>query len=113
MTTTITDEMMREQLGRTREYAFVTLSYGPERHAPGADALVWEHGRRNFALRAQGKLALVGPLSGAGDIVGIYIFDGAADEARALMDGDPAVQAGLFTYRVYTLRSFPGDCLPG
>jgi len=113
VTTTINDETMRELLGRTRDYAFVTLGYGPGRAQPGADALVWEHGRRNFALRAEGKLAIVGPLRGEGDIVGIYIFDASVDEARTIMDEDPAVRAGLFTYRVYALRSFPGDCLPG
>jgi hypothetical protein len=30
----------------------------------------------------------------------------------AIMDGDPGVQAGIFTYEVHPVRSFPGDALP-
>jgi hypothetical protein len=37
-----------------------------------------------------------------------------ADEAatRVLMDDDPAVRAGIFTYEIHPVRSFPGDTLP-
>lgn len=29
------------------------------------------------------------------------------------MDDDPAVLAGIFTYEIHPVRSFPGDSLPG
>ena len=29
-----------------------------------------------------------------------------------IMDEDSAVQAGVFTYAVHPIRSFPGDSLP-
>jgi len=28
------------------------------------------------------------------------------------MDTDPGVMAGIFTYEVHNIRSFPGDSLP-
>jgi hypothetical protein len=57
----ITDEFMAEMLATTRPYTVVLLRKTPRRSDPGADAIVREHGRRNFALRAQGTLAIVCP----------------------------------------------------
>jgi hypothetical protein len=108
----ISDEFMQEQLGRTREYTLVLLQATPTRQNPDADALVWEHGRRNFALRQAGLLAIVGPLQDDGPIAGMGIFAADPAETAKIMDGDPAVQAGIFTYEVHPVRSFPGDALP-
>ncbi len=113
MATVITDDYMREMLTRSREYTLVTLKYTPRRREPGADAIVWEHGRRNFALRAEGKLAIVCPVVGGSELAGIGIFTGSVEEVRAIMDGDPGVQAGIFTYQAQRCRGFPGDALPG
>lgn len=55
MTDAISDDYMREMLGRSRPYTIVLLHRTGKRDQPGADAVVWEHGRRNFALRASGK----------------------------------------------------------
>ncbi len=113
MATTITDDYMREMLGRSREYSLVLLRYTPKRLEPGANAIVWEHGRRNFQLRAEGLLAIVGPVVGGTELAGIGIFDADLGGTREIMDADPGVQAGLFTYEVHRIRGFPGDALPG
>ncbi len=110
--TTITDEFMREMLTRSREYTLVLLRYTPRRQEPGADRIVWEHGRRNFQLRADGLLSIVGPVVGGTELAGIGIFDADPERTRAIMDADPGVQAGLFTYEVHRIRGFPGDALP-
>ncbi|MBO0732687.1 MAG: hypothetical protein J2P57_25740 [Acidimicrobiaceae bacterium] len=112
MTDAITDDYMHDMLGRTRRYTIVLLHRTGKRDEPGADAIVWEHGRRNFALRASGKLAIVGPVPGGTELVGIGIFDADEDQARQIMDEDPGVTAGIFTYEVHPLVSFPGDRLP-
>ncbi len=111
--TTITDDFMRQMLGKTREYSLVLLRYTPKRQEPGADRIVWEHGRRNFQLRAEGVLAIVGPGVKGTEMAGFGIFNATPERTRELMDGDPGVQAGLFTYEVLTVRGFPGDALPG
>jgi uncharacterized protein YciI len=105
-----TDEEMRAALATTREYTLVLLRRTPKRDEPGADAIVWEHGRRYFELKDSGELLVVGPL-GDGEFAGLCIFATDLERTRALMDADPAVRAGIFTYQLQTLRSFPGDAL--
>ncbi len=114
----ITDAYMTEQLGRSAAYTVVLLHRGPAYAGEGADAVIWEHGRRNFALRAQGVLDVVVPLPPAPGVTeglaGIAIFSAPPDEVRALLDTDPAVEAGVLTYELHQGRGFPGDALrPG
>ncbi|MFC4945359.1 YciI family protein [Pseudonocardia sp. GCM10023141] len=107
----ITDEYMQEQLGRSRVYTLAMLRPGPKYGTEGSDAVIWEHGRRNFELRAAGTMSIVGPVMDGTDLAGISILTASVEEAAALLDGDPAVQAGLFGYELHPLRSFPGDAL--
>jgi hypothetical protein len=109
--TDITDEYMQSQLQTTRTYSLVVLRPGPRCHDEGVESINWEHGRRNFELRAEGVLAIVCPV-GDGSVSGIGIFDADLDRTREIMDGDPGVQAGVFVYDVHTCRGFPGDALP-
>ena len=108
----ITDDDMRAAMTTIRAYSLVILRAGPEHEAEGARAIIWEHGRRNFELREQGLLSIVCPISGSGEVRGVGIFSTDEDETRAIMDADPGVQAGVFTYEVLPCRSFPGDALP-
>ena len=108
--TEITDAYMMEMLPKAKAYTAVILKPGPKAGMDGADKIKWEHGRRNFALRAEGKLAVVCPVF-AQEVNGIGIFDLTLEETRAAMDADPGVRAGLFVYEAYPCRSFPGDAL--
>jgi hypothetical protein len=113
----ITDEMMREALATTRGYTIVILKVGPNFSAQGErsqemDNIVWEHGRRNFALRAAGLLSIVCPVADGSEVTGLAIFNADPDRVRAIMDGDPGVKAGVFTFDIHATRSFPGDRLP-
>jgi hypothetical protein len=109
----ITDEYMREMLAKSRDYVVViVILYASGKRPPGADEIVWEHGRRNFQLRAEGRLAIVCPVRDDTTVSGVGIFTGNMEEVRAIMDGDPGVQAGIFTYELHPCRSFPGDALP-
>jgi uncharacterized protein YciI len=78
---------------------------------PDADKIIWEHGRRNFVLRNEGRLCIVGPMTDRGDLADLYIYSTDAEETRKIMNEDPAVKAGVFTYDIHTMRSFPGDSL--
>jgi hypothetical protein len=40
------------------------------------------------------------------------VFATSAEETKALMDADPGVMAGWFSYEIHPVRSFPGDALP-
>ncbi|HEY9167530.1 MAG TPA: hypothetical protein VIS48_15360 [Candidatus Kryptonia bacterium] len=108
----ITDEYMKKRLSLTRTYCLCILKSTPKRNEAGVDKIVWEHGRRNFSLLAEGILPIVCPVADGSDVSGIGIFDRPVEEVRRIMDGDPAVKAGLFTYELYTCRGFPGSALP-
>jgi hypothetical protein len=45
-------------------------------------------------------------------LCGVGVFTGTVDETAALMREDPGVKAGVFTFEVHPVRSFPGDALP-
>ncbi|HVU14403.1 MAG TPA: hypothetical protein VHD90_24160 [Phototrophicaceae bacterium] len=110
---TISDDEMRQMMTTTKPYTVIILKATPKLKEAGMDKVVWEHGRRNFELRAEGKLAVVMPIRDGSDVSGVGIFNATVEETQALMDGDPGVQAGIFTYEVHASRSFPGDSLPG
>ena len=110
--TDITDDFMRERLGQSKGYTLVLLRATPGRQMPDADAIVWEHGRRNFMLRAKGLLPIVCPVLDDSGWAGIGIFDAPPDEVARITDADPGVQAGIFSYEIHPVRGFPGDALP-
>jgi hypothetical protein len=108
----ISDDDMRAGMAQTREYAVVLLRAAEQYGEEGSDQTIWEHGRRNFSLRADGLLSVVCPVLDDTDLCGVGIFNASVDETAKLMDDDPAVRAGVFTYEVHPVRSFPGDSLP-
>jgi hypothetical protein len=110
--TTITDEVMRQRISATRNYCIVILKAGPKKNEEGAEKIIWEHGRRNFALRAEGVLSIVCPISDGSNVSGIGIFNAPVEEVKKIMDEDPAVQAGVLIYETHACRGFPGDSLP-
>lgn len=110
--TTVTDEEMREGIAKTKNYCVVILKAGPNKNQPGADKIIWEHGRRNFVLRADGLMPIVLPIADGSNVSGISIFNVDAAQTKAIMDEDPGVKAGVFVYEIHPCRGFPGDCLP-
>jgi hypothetical protein len=103
---------MRQMISRTRNYCIVILKAGPNRNKPGVEKIIWEHGRRNFALRAQGLLSIVCPVTDGSEVSGVGIFSADLDKVKSIMDQDPAVKEGVFVYEIHACRSFPGDSLP-
>jgi len=108
----ITDDFMRQMISRTKEYCVVILKAGPNKNKPGVEKIIWEHARRNFALRAHGLLSIVCPISDGSCVSGIGIFNATIDEVKRIMDEDPGVKESVFVYEIHACRSFPGDCLP-
>ncbi len=102
---------MEKMLASTEPYTVVILHKTPKRGDPGADKVVWEHGRRNFELRRDGKLLIVCPIRDNSDVSGLSIFSTDLEETKRLMESDPAVVAGIFTLEMHATRSFPGDSL--
>lgn len=69
----ITDEYMQEMLGKSNTYTAMLLKLTEKAGEPDALKVIWEHGRRNFELRANGKLPIVCPATDESDWAGIGI----------------------------------------
>jgi len=109
----ITDEYMQEMLTKTKTYTLMLLKPGPNVQHDEIKKIIWEHGRNNFKLRAEGLLSIVCPVALESEIVGIGIFNAEADIVHERLKEDPAIKEGVFVYELLPVRSFPGDSLPG
>ena len=108
----ITDDYMKEMLEKTKSYSIVILHKTEKRKDQSADKIAWEHGRRNFELLKEGKIVLIFPIRDESDISGISVYGTNIEETKKIVDNDPAVKAGIFTYELHSTRSFPGLSLP-
>jgi len=108
----ISDDVMRDRLAGAAEYTVVVLRRTDGYSRPGAEQVVWEHGRRNMALNQAGLLPVVLPVLDDSDVAGVGVFAASPDDTRAIMDDDPGVLAGIFRYEVHPARGFPGAVLP-
>ncbi|MFF3563597.1 hypothetical protein ACFYXS_26450 [Streptomyces sp. NPDC002574] len=107
----VSDDDMRAGMAGSKEYTAVILEAGPAYGTAEAGPVIWEHARRNFALRADGLLNIVCPVTDDSEVRGIGILDADPDTARSIMAEDPGVKAGVFTFTLHPVRSFPGDRL--
>ena len=108
----ITDEYMQSMLAKSKNYTVVLLRVTDKATEAGARPIIWEHGRRNFALRDEGKLPVICRVDDDSDWAGVGIFAASPDEVAQIMEGDPGVEAGLFTYELHPVLAFPGATLP-
>jgi hypothetical protein len=109
---TFTDDEMNALLPAAKAYSVAILKQGPKFTDETAPATIWEHGRRNFGLRDDGVLAVVLPVTDGSDVCGLGVFTGTVADTVAIMNDDPGVRAGVFTFEVHPCRGFPGDSLP-
>jgi hypothetical protein len=110
--TRITDGKMREWLQATVPYTVMILRRAAEMPTSDQEKIIWEHGRRNMELQADGLLPIVCPVPDDSDVVGIGIFAADPEQVIAIMEDDPGVKAGIFSYEVHPCRSLPGSTLP-
>ena len=108
----ITDEYMKQMMTTTKTYSIVILKKGPNSEHANRQQIVWEHGRKNFELRAEGLLSIVCPVMDNSDVQGVGIFNTDEEGVKKIMDEDPGVKEGVLIYEVHPCRSFPGDSLP-
>ncbi|HEY1652336.1 MAG TPA: hypothetical protein VGG09_10675 [Acidimicrobiales bacterium] len=111
MTTTITDEQVRQLAATAKPYSAALLWWGPERHMDGAEETELAHQRRMVSLRADKVIAILCPV-GSETMAGVAIMNVPPEEASGIMDGDPCVRAGMIRCEVHACHGFPGDALP-
>jgi uncharacterized protein YciI len=102
------DEKLAESLGADeygmKQYVLAFLKSGPTRSQSEEEAqrLQRAHLDNIKRLAEDGKLVLAGPFLDDGDVRGIYIFDvRTVEEARALTDTDPSIQAGRLVMELH------------
>jgi len=108
----VTDEKLSEALASSAPFTIAILKAGARFAMPGPDrsdevtATIWAHGKRNFALHLAGRLPVVCPIADGSGLAGVGVF--AADESTVadILDGDPAIQAGVLTYELHPTRTF-------
>ena len=108
----ISNEFMMQMLPQAKLFSVVLLKAGPNYGTPENQPIIWEHARRNFALREEGVLSIVCPVSDETELKGVGIFNADVEQTKEIMEGDPGVIAGVFIYEVHNARGFPGDSLP-
>ena len=111
VSTTVTDDQIRQLAEAAKPYSLAVLRWGPERHMDGAEATELEHQRRMVSLRADGVITILCPVTSE-TLAGIAIMNVPPEDAREIMDGDPCVRARLMLCEVHLCHSFPGDVLP-
>ena len=109
--TIITDEYFKEMHSKLKDYTMVLIKSTPKRNDAGAQAIIFEHARKNLAIREEGLASIICPVFSENGLSGVYVFNVSVDEARRIMDDDPAVKAGVFQYEIYPCKGFPGDSL--
>ena len=114
----ISDEEFAAIRARARTSTVCILTAGPNFTAPDparnpeSFSLVMLHGRRNAALHVAGLLPVVCPITDGSCVTGVGIFDLGIDDTRRVMDADPGVRAGMFTYELHACRSIQAHPAP-
>lgn len=101
----------RGKLGRL--YTIVFLRRGP---APRDDQALNEHLQllhlqHLTKLGILGKLVINGPIMVDHDILGVSVYNAGLEQARALAEADPRVQAGYLTVEAIPWFAVPGEHL--
>ena len=102
------DSVLAQKLGADdygmSQFVMAFLKSGPNRPSDPkkAEELQAAHMANIGRMAEEGKLVLAGPFMGDGDLRGIYVFDvKTVEEARALTETDPAIQAGSLVMELH------------
>lgn len=104
----ITPNAIKAEVAKARSYTLVVLRRGPRFDA--TSDIQMSHLQHVFGMRNAGEQLVTIPVTDSGEIVGIGLMATAnKDEAAALMESDPGVAAGRFTYELLSCMAMPGD----
>jgi len=109
---TFTNREINQLSLSAKSYSLVILKPGPNSGDDTSPALMMEHGRRNFGLLDAGVLAASLTVLDGSEVFGVRAFIATVDETIAIMNDDPCVATGVFTFEVHPCRGFVGDSLP-
>jgi hypothetical protein len=108
----VSDTMLAEARAGSAPFTVAILKAGPRFRMPGPDRtdeitqIIWAHGKRNYALYLAGLLPIVCPIGDGSGVTGVGVFRADEDAVRAILDGDPAMVAGVLMYELHPTRTF-------
>lgn len=112
------DSLLAQKLGADdygmKKYVMAFLKSGPNQDMDSARAaeLQRAHLDNIFRLADEGKLVLAGPFLDGGELRGVYVFNvETVEEAKALTETDPAVQAGRLTMELHPWYGSAATCM--
>ena len=112
------DSALAQKLGADeygmKKYVMAFLKTGPNQELDSVKAaeLQRAHLDNIFRLADEGKLALAGPFLDGGELRGVYIFNvETVEEAKALTETDPAIQAGRFVMELHPWYGSAAACM--
>lgn len=98
-----------------KQYYFVMLTKGDNSgriDSVKAGRIIAGHLQNIKRMQSEGKLVIVGPFGDNGNRRGIFIFDVPKQEdVEKLLQNDPAIKAGMFTYEIHPWWSEKGQSL--
>jgi len=89
---------------RLVQFQMAILKKGPQWSAmklEDRNKIMLQHRDSVFALLNSGKMVVAGPFGDETDLAGIFVLRTTADEAKGLVDQDPAVKAGLMSAEIH------------
>ena len=94
-----------------RRYTLIFLRKGPvsSDDTTRNERIHLEHLQHLTKLQLLGKLVLNGPILVEHDIHGVSVYAAELEEARALAEADPKVQAGYLTVEAIPWMAVPSD----
>ena len=108
----VTQEQIRQELAKGKPYIVVLLKKGKKfiTDKAQAEAMRGKHFDHLFQLRAEGKVIVLFGTRENGEIRSIEVFVSTdKPEVERLVNEDPAVQAGHFSFELLQMTGLPGD----
>ena len=106
------DMARRRQFARQYTLVFLRQGPAPREDETRSERLQLEHLQHLTKLQMVGKLVLNGPILVEHDILGVSVYAAELEEARAMAEADPKVQAGYLTVEAIPWMAVPSDPPP-
>lgn len=106
-TPTAADMASRRQFARRYTLVFLRKGPAPRDDETRNERLQLEHLQHLAKLQMVGKLVLNGPTLAEHDILGVSVYAAELEEARAMAEADPKVQAGYLTVEAIPWMAVP------
>lgn len=107
-------EQLLANLSKIKPYVLLILSKGENYGMSDTPRIIQsEHFPYVFKQREEGIMSLTMPVMDDTNIAAVAVYNTTnKEEVQKLVEGDPAIKAGIFKYEIVMGMGLPGDTLP-